>query len=59
MASTETVSTKTLIAIYAVILLAVVLWGTSIALFGIPGLYIPALCAVPVIWTILLIISRG
>ena len=27
--------------------------------FGIPGLYIPALAAVPVIWTILILITRG
>ncbi|SFK81842.1 hypothetical protein [Shimia haliotis] len=59
MASTEPVSNKTLIAIYAVLLLAVLLWGGAIAIFGIPGLYIPALCAVPVIYTLLIIISRG
>lgn len=34
-------------------------WATSIALWGIPGLYIPALALVPVIWVVLLIISRG
>ncbi|KPA20089.1 MULTISPECIES: hypothetical protein [unclassified Shimia] len=59
MASYEPTSTKTLVAIYALVLLIVVLWGTSIALFGIPGLYIPAVCAVPVIGIILLMISRG
>lgn len=45
------------------ILLAVVvflaLWGTSIALWGVPGLYIPAVIMVPVIWVGLLLISRG
>jgi fatty acid desaturase len=45
------------------ILLAVlgllVAWGVSIALWGIPGLYIPALAMVPVIWVALLVISRG
>lgn len=35
------------------------LWATSVVLFGVPGLYIPALCLVPVIWTGLIIISRG
>lgn len=59
MASSETVSKKTLIAIYAVVLLAVALWGLSIAIFGIPGLYIPAVAAVPVIYVLLIIISRG
>lgn len=34
-------------------------WGASIALWGIPGLYIPALALVPVMWVVLLIISRG
>jgi len=34
-------------------------WGVSIALWGIPGLYIPALAMVPVIWVALLVISRG
>ncbi|SHK87306.1 hypothetical protein SAMN05444414_10242 [Roseovarius marisflavi] len=35
------------------------LWGTSIALWGVPGLYIPAVIMVPVIWVGLLLISRG
>jgi len=34
-------------------------WATSIVLWGIPGLYIPALALVPVMWVVLLIISRG
>lgn len=34
-------------------------WATSVALWGIPGLYIPALALVPVIWALLLMISRG
>ncbi len=59
MATTEPTSRKTLITIYAVLLLAVVLWGGAIALFGIPGLYIPAVAAVPVIYLLLIIISRG
>ncbi len=40
-------------------LLAIVLWGASVFFFGIPGLYIPALVMVPVMWIILLIISRA
>ncbi|CUH66506.1 hypothetical protein TG4357_02461 [Thalassovita gelatinovora] len=47
----------------AVILLAVALlllvWGLAIFLFGIPGLYIPALASVPLIWIVLIAISRG
>lgn len=35
------------------------LWATSVALFGVPGLYIPALALVPVIWALLILVSRG
>ncbi len=41
------------------LVLFLALWGTSIALWGIPGLYIPAVMMVPVIWVGLLLISRG
>ena len=34
-------------------------WATSVALWGIPGLYIPALALVPVAWVMLILISRG
>jgi len=34
-------------------------WATSVALWGIPGLYIPALLMVPVAWVMLTIISCG
>ncbi len=34
-------------------------WATSVALWGIPGLYIPALALVPVAWGMLIVISRG
>ena len=45
--------------ILMITLCGIVLWGLFVVAFGIPGLYIPALIAVPVIWTMLLIISRG
>jgi len=45
--------------ILVTVLLALVAWGVSVALWGIPGLYIPALAMVPVIWVVLIIISRG
>ena len=35
------------------------MWGCSILLFGLPGLYLPALAMVPVMFLILLLISRG
>ena len=41
----------------AVVLLA--LWGLSVFTFGIPGLYIPAVAAVPVVYLLLLVITRG
>jgi hypothetical protein len=33
-------------------------WATSVALWGIPGLYIPALALVPVVWGLLITVSR-
>lgn len=44
--------------VYALISL-VSLWGCSILLFGIPGLYLPALALVPVMFLLLILISRG
>lgn len=35
------------------------LWGGSVAMWGIPGLYMPAVAMVPVVWTLLLLITRG
>ncbi|KIC44629.1 hypothetical protein RA28_17275 [Ruegeria sp. ANG-S4] len=35
------------------------IWGCSIMLFGLPGLYIPALIMVPIMFLILILISRG
>ena len=45
--------------VWAGIALLVALWGTSIVLFGIPGLYMPAVALVPVIYLALVLISRG
>lgn len=45
--------------ILLVTLFALILWGLSFAAFGIPGLYIPAVIAVPVIFVLLVLISRG
>jgi hypothetical protein len=35
------------------------LWILSAVLFGYPGIIIPALCAVPVMFTLLLLLTRG
>lgn len=45
--------------ILLITLTGIALWGLSVATFGIPGLYIPALIAVPVIWVLLILITRG
>ncbi|MCZ0812819.1 MAG: hypothetical protein ACQEVT_04205 [Pseudomonadota bacterium] len=49
-------------ALFGPILLTVLVllaaWGVSIAMWGIPGLYIPAVAAVPVIWVAILMIAR-
>ncbi|MFA3916008.1 hypothetical protein [Ruegeria hyattellae] len=44
---------------WGLVIAGVAIWGCSIALFGVLGLYIPALIMVPVIWAILLIITLG
>ncbi len=45
--------------IIVVILLALVAWGLCIFFWGIPGLYIPAVALVPVIWIALITITLG
>jgi len=41
------------------VLFAVIAWGVSIFKFGVPGLYIPALAMVPVIYVVLIMISAA
>lgn len=48
-----------LVWVYAVIAIGLTFWGLSIALFGVPGLYMPAVALVPVAFAALLLISRG
>lgn len=45
--------------IYYAIAAGLSLWGCAIMLFGIPGLYVPALALVPVMFVVLIMISRG
>ncbi|WP_113911038.1 hypothetical protein [Roseovarius dicentrarchi] len=45
--------------IILVIVLALVAWGASVFIWGVPGLYIPALALVPVIWIALVWITLG
>lgn len=35
------------------------LWGTAIALFGVPGLYLPALALVPFVYLALVMLTAG
>lgn len=35
------------------------LWGLSIAAFGLPGLYLPALAMVPLVYLLMILITRG
>ncbi|WP_135503757.1 hypothetical protein [Roseovarius aestuariivivens] len=51
--------TKRALRILLVVLVALVLWGVSVAIWGVPGLYIPALVMVPVLMGMLIWISRG
>jgi hypothetical protein len=44
--------------IVAVVLALVVLWAGAVVLWGVPGLYLPAVALVPVVWLTLLAISR-
>ncbi|MEQ9695710.1 hypothetical protein [Shimia sp. SDUM112013] len=55
----EAISRKGLAMLYAVLAAVVVAWGSAIFAYGIPGLYIPALCMVPVMYLILVIIAKG
>ncbi len=45
--------------IYAALLLFVVAMVVSVVSFGVPGLYLPAVAAVPVIFVLLIWISVG
>jgi hypothetical protein len=45
--------------IWYALLTVVSLWGIAILKFGVPGLYIPAVCMVPVMFIVLILITRG
>lgn len=45
--------------ILVTVLFALAAWGGAIAMFGVPGLYLPALALVPVVYVLLIAISRG
>ncbi len=41
------------------VLFVLVAWGLAIFMFGVPGLYIPAVAVTPVMYIILITIARG
>ncbi|MDQ2093497.1 hypothetical protein [Rhodalgimonas zhirmunskyi] len=41
------------------VLVLIVLWGLAIFFFGVPGLYIPAVIATPIIYILLITVARG
>lgn len=45
--------------ILAAVFGALALWGGAVAAFGLPGLYIPAVIAVPFLFGMLVLISKG
>lgn len=45
--------------ILAALTLYLALWATAVIQFGMPGLYIPALIKVPVVFGLLLLVTRG
>lgn len=55
----EEVSPTTIKAIFAVLAAVLIAWGSAIYAYGIPGLYIPALCFVPVMYALLITIAKG
>jgi hypothetical protein len=58
-AAGTTKTTATEKALFLAVLVALLAWGLAIFTWGVPGLYIPALAMVPVMYVILILISRG
>jgi len=51
--------TATAIKIILAIVVLLVLWAGSVVLWGIPGLYLPAVALTAVIYIVLVLLSRG
>ncbi|KPP87529.1 MAG: hypothetical protein HLUCCO07_10810 [Rhodobacteraceae bacterium HLUCCO07] len=45
--------------IILVLIVILALWGAAIFTWGIPGLYIPALASVPLIYLVLIVVAKG
>lgn len=59
MALVRLILTSTVARIFTLVVVAVALWAFSILQWGVPGLYVPALAAVPAIMVLLLAVTRG
>lgn len=58
-AAPETNETLLAIKIFLTVVVALAMWGVAIFTWGVPGLYLPALALVPVLYLLLIVISRG
>lgn len=58
-AKSDTGESRTVRLLYLGVFVLVALWGGSVALFGLPGLFLPALAMVPVMVLILVRLTRG
>lgn len=57
--STATEKTPGAAEAFAAVFLLLVIWGTCVALWGLPGLYLPAVAATPVMMLTILRITLG
>ncbi|QGX97723.1 hypothetical protein EI983_05280 [Roseovarius faecimaris] len=55
----DTSESRAQTALYLVAAVLVTLWATSVALYGLPGLVLPALVMVPLMMVILVRLTRG
>jgi len=58
-AQTQNPATRRAALIFAAIVVYLALWALAVVLFGVPGLYVPALIKVPVVFGLLLLVTRG
>lgn len=57
--ASETDEKALVMKILLTVLFVVVAWGLSIFMFGVPGLYIPAVIATPIMYVVLITIANG
>ena len=57
--SADASTTRRAALIFAAVAVYLALWATAVIQFGVLGLYIPALVKVPVVFGLLLLVTRG